>query len=30
MLYIRGIDMSVHEDTIQGLQEALEYAKGNL
>ena len=22
--------MSVHEDTIQGLQEALEYAKGNL
>ena len=22
--------MSVHEDTLQGLQEALEYAKGNL
>ena len=22
--------MSVHEDTMQGLQEALEYAKGNL
>ena len=22
--------MSVHEDTVQGLQEALEYAKGNL
>jgi hypothetical protein len=22
--------MSVHDDTLQGLQEALEYAKGNL
>jgi len=22
--------MSIHEDTLQGLQEALEYAKGNL
>jgi len=22
--------MSVHEDTLQGLQEALEYARGNL
>jgi hypothetical protein len=22
--------MSVHEDTVQGLQEALEYARGNL